>query len=138
MSIKKKRQELIERFREEKKISDERYFKKGKIAGIRWAKTASYDQIAFVQNYLIHERPSPHSTFFWLQSIKKVSSIYDYFQDIIYEDDFMDLEYDETGDFSPYSDIPNYHFWAFEKGWLSGVKNFWKRIRKQVYEIRYE
>jgi len=102
--------EIIHRLKQEKLIWEKKYYKIGKIEGIRWSKTAHYGDLLYVLKF---------KDTYKLISDPKLN---EYFEQV-YQD--MELaEYSNTESVD--------HEQMFMDGWFNGVNEFWNHIKGKL------
>jgi hypothetical protein len=116
---------IIERLRQEKKASENKYFEFGKEEGLEWAKAANYEDLVFTVNkdlddliglMRLHWRAVPDEGI--------LLELRNYFCGQLYEE--LELPFDKDND-----DLdPFVVEWL--DGWLEGVQAFWREISDKL------
>lgn len=102
--------EIIKRLKHEKMMWEKKYYQPGKEEGLRWAKTAHYEDLIYVIQY--------ESTY-QLVSDPKMS---EYFEKI----------YASTGLDKDSIPGPVNHEQMFIDGWFKGVFEFWNQVKEKL------
>ncbi|OQX63910.1 MAG: hypothetical protein B5M56_01320 [Desulfococcus sp. 4484_241] len=105
---------IIERLREEKAQSENNYYDVGRKDGLKWAKSAHYDDL----QYALHWVPGDNPT--------KDRVLGDYFRQVIEKDDIMDYAVGSD------SLCLNEFAKTYISGWKEGVSEFWQEIRDKL------
>jgi hypothetical protein len=102
--------EIIKRLQREKLIWEKQFFKSGKNEGIKWARSARYEDLLYVVNF---------NDTYKLTDDDKFKS---YFQEI--------HTINELGKYTDDSAV-DYEL-MFMEGWFLGVNEFWSQIKEQI------
>jgi hypothetical protein len=102
--------EIVKRLKQEKLIWEKQYYKLGKEEGLRWAKTAHYEDLLYVVQF--------DATYKLISDPKMI----DYFDKI-----YQSTELAKTS--SP-SSIDNEQM--FINGWHQGVLEFWNHVKEKL------
>lgn len=102
--------EIIQRLKEEKEAWENKFFRAGKRQGLKWARSAHYEDLLYV---LHHE-----DTY----EVVEHDSLKVYFQEI-----YRDYE---LGKYSGEGGAE--HERKFMDGWFQGVRSFWNEIKEQI------
>ncbi len=100
--------EIIKRLKQEKLIWEKQYYKLGKEEGLRWAKTAHYEDLLYVVEF---------NDTYKLISDSKMS---DYFNKIYHSS--------ELAKHSGSTD----HEQLFIEGWSDGILEFWNHVKEKL------
>ena len=102
--------EVIKRLKQEKLIWEKQYYKKGKVEGFRWAKTAHYEDLLYVLQF---------DGTYRLISDPKMNQ---YFEQIY-----------QSTDLATYSNSSSVdHEQMFMDGWFKGVLEFWNQVKEKI------
>jgi len=102
--------EIIKRLQQEKMIWEKKFFKSGKNEGIKWARSAHYEDLLYVINF--------EDTY----KLTNEERFKDYFEKI--------HDTNELGKYA--SDGAVDHELMFMDGWFYGVNEFWAQIKEQI------
>ena len=106
--------EIIKRLQQEKSLWEKKYYKKGKLQGLKWAKSASYEDLLYVLTLT--------DAYQLVQNERSDGRLTDYFEKI----------YESSG-LCDYTNLGNLdHEQVFLEGWLSGVQEFWDLIKEKL------
>ncbi|MDA3786987.1 MAG: hypothetical protein PF503_00590 [Desulfobacula sp.] len=102
--------EIIKRLKQEKLIWEKQYYKLGKEEGLRWAKTAHYEDLLYVLQF--------NGTYELISDPKMR--------------DYFDKIYQSTGlaELSNSSSID--HEQMFIEGWFKGIFEFWNHVKEKL------
>ncbi|MFO7752824.1 MAG: hypothetical protein R6V41_06875 [Desulfobacteraceae bacterium] len=104
--------EIIKRLQQEKMESEKNYFDTGKAEGLKWAKTAHYeDLIKAVQ----HTNP---------KDLFHTPEMNEYFNKIFKSDKLMKFSYNQDR-LGPYAKL-------FLEGWSKGILDFYNEIKEKL------
>ena len=103
--------QVIERLRREKLESDGNCFDTGRGDGIRWAKTAHYNDLQYALHWTVTEDKAPADQI-----------LGDYFSEIKFGNRLFDSA-------TPYGAE---YFLSYLRGWKSGVEQFWEEVRDKI------
>jgi predicted CopG family antitoxin len=105
---------IIERLREEKSQSENNYYDVGRKDGVKWAKSAHYDDLQYAMRWVPDEKPTQDRV------------LGDFFAKVIAKDDIMD--------YAVGSDpvCVNEFVKTYIDGWKEGVKDFWQEIKEKL------
>ena len=110
---------IIERLKEEKAQAETDYYQKGEEAGLAWAKSASYMDLAYARKFDPCEDGQYN-----LQAIFSDDVLSDYFTEVFDEHPVM-----KPADGDDYfDDIAE----KWLNGWFEGVYDFWKEVNAQL------
>ena len=102
--------EIIKRLKHEKLIWEKKYYKLGKSEGLRWAKTAHYEDLLYVLQF---------DGTYRLISDPKMNQ---YFEQIYHSTDFVKYSSSNSVD----------HEQMFIDGWFKGVLGFWDQVEEKL------
>lgn len=102
--------EIIKRLKLEKDLWEKKFYKKGKTEGVRWAKTAHYEDLIYVLKY---------EGTYQLISDPKMNQ---YFEQIYESTDLV--TFSNSGSVN--------HEQLFIDGWFKGVLSFWKQVKEKI------
>ena len=102
--------EIIKRLKQEKLIWEKQYYKLGKEEGLRWAKTAHYEDLLYVLKL---------DATYKLISDPKMT---DYFDKIYQSTGLVELSNSSSTD----------HEQMFIEGWFKGVFEFWNHVKEKL------
>lgn len=102
--------QIVERLRHEKMQSEGSHFDTGKIDGMRWAKTAHYDDL----QYALHWNQ--------LEEALKDKVLGDYFSDALQSNRVLRS--------STYHN--DEYFLNYLRGWKQGVEQFWDEVKDKI------
>lgn len=108
--------DVIRRLREEKLEWENKYYKTGKAEGIRWARSAHYEDLLYVVHYT---DTYDHKDTYELIGHTAYQS---YFQDI--------YETHALGRYSSKTGVD--HERKFMDGWTDGVNAFWNQVKEEI------
>jgi len=100
--------EIIKRLKQEKLILEKQYYKLGKEEGLRWAKTAHYEDLLYVVEF---------NDTYKLISDSKMS---DYFDKI-----YQSSELEKLSDSFDHEQL-------FIEGWSDGILEFWNHVKEKL------
>jgi len=114
---------IVERLKQEKLSLETDRHESGKNDGLRWAKSADYEDLQYVlgwnpDNDSWNHGKLPHDLH------EQNESLDDYFNEIIESDSL--LEYDS------YTGEPTSHLTEYVAGWTEGVAEFWNEIESKL------
>ncbi len=102
--------EIIKRLQHEKMIWEKQFFKSGKNEGLKWARSAYYEDLLYVINF---------------------EDRYKLTNDVKFKPYFEELH--NTNELEKYaSDAAVAHEVMFIDGWFLGVNEFWNQIKEQI------
>jgi hypothetical protein len=102
--------EIIKRLQQEKCIWEKQFFKSGKNEGIKWARSAHYEDLLYVINF---------------------EDTYELTNDTKFKLYFEDLHTkNDLGKYASDTDID--HEVMFMDGWFYGVNEFWAQIKEKI------
>ena len=102
--------EIIQRLREEKEAWENKFYRTGKRQGLKWAKSAHFEDLLYVLHHDDTYEVVDHENF------------QTYFQGV-----YRDYE---LGKYSGESGME--HERKFMDGWFQGVRSFWNEIKEQI------
>ncbi|NOX32554.1 MAG: hypothetical protein GXP56_02285 [Deltaproteobacteria bacterium] len=102
--------EIINRLKREKLLWEKQYYKKGKVEGLRWAKTAHYKDLLYVVQF---------DGTYQIISDPKMN---EYFEQIYLSTDLIKYSNASAVD----------HEQMFIDGWFKGVLEFWNQVREKI------
>jgi len=102
--------EIVKRLKQEKLIWEKQYYKLGKKEGLRWAKTAHYEDLLYVLQF---------DGTYRLISDPKMN---DYFEKIYQSTKFTNHSNSDSVD----------HEKMFMDGWFNGVLEFWNHVKEKL------
>lgn len=105
--------EIVKRLQQEKLESEKNYFETGRVKGIKWAKTAHYEDLIQVVRW---EKKSADA----LQD----PQLNAYFNEIFKRDKLMK--------FSCNQDQPGPYAQLFLEGWFKGISDFYNEIKEKI------
>lgn len=110
--------EIIERLKEEKIESTQKYFDKGKIAGMKWAKASHYDEIQFALRFAKewqYDYPiiNKNDKGIWVEYWKEIMKNDGYFNEDGYRRSNSNLN-------------------RFVHGWTTGILEFWDEVKNKI------
>lgn len=102
--------QIVDRLRQEKLQSEGNYYQSGKSDGLRWAKTAHYDDLL----YALH----------WnnLENAVKDQVLGEYFQEMHQDNRLLRANTYNNGEY----------FLNYLKGWKQGVAYFWDEVKEKL------
>ncbi len=100
--------EIIKRLKQEKRIWEKQYYKLGKEEGLRWAKTAHYEDLLYVVEF---------NDTYELISHSRMS---DYFDKIYQSNELAKLPGSTD------------HEQLFLDGWSDGILEFWNHVKEKL------
>ena len=121
---KKEMNEIIERLRNEKQSSNERWFDIGKTDGLEFAKSVSYDDLQYAVRWITIQAINDNVI---TTSLLGDEVLGDYFSSFF--DEYEELDWVET---TPGNHIPNDAYCQWEAGWHEAVVEFWEEIKDQL------
>ncbi|MBU0973676.1 MAG: hypothetical protein KKC20_23760 [Proteobacteria bacterium] len=102
--------EIIKRLHQEKMIWEKQFFKSGKNEGIKWARSAHYEDLLYVVHF---------------------KDTYELTNDVKFKPYFEQVH--DTHELGKYaSDNVVDHELMFMDGWFYGVNEFWAQIKEQI------
>ncbi|MCG8617465.1 MAG: hypothetical protein MI802_14690 [Desulfobacterales bacterium] len=114
--------DIIKRLREEKQAWENNCYKEGKAEGLRWARSAHYEDLLYVVNYkdtYRHKDTYDHKDMYELIGHTDYES---YFQDV--------YEAHDLGRYTAETGVD--HERKFMDGWIDGVTSFWNEVKAQI------
>ena len=108
--------ETIERLREEKAESEAIWFEQGKEDALEWVHAAHYDEIKLVANSIGDYMP--------VEDLEKSDENFSEYRSQILS------HLRENLDFELDTDSEGFVLW--EKGWMTGVREFWDEVKQQI------
>jgi len=102
--------QIVDRLRREKLQSEGNYFQSGKSDGLRWAKTAHYDDLL----YALHWQD--------LGNAVKDQVLGNYFQEMHQDNRLLRANTYRNDDY----------FLNYVKGWKQGVEFFWEEVKEKL------
>jgi len=102
--------EIIKRLKQEKLIWEKQYYTIGKEEGLRWAKTAHYEDLLYVLQF--------NGTYELISDPK----MKDYFDKIYQSTELAELSNSSSID----------HEQMFIEGWFKGVFEFWNHVKEKL------
>ena len=102
--------EIIKRLKYEKQMWEKRYYQPGKEEGLRWAKTAHYEDLIYVIQF---------DGTYELVSDPKMS-------------DYFEIIYASTGLDKDSTQGPVNYEKMFIDGWFKGVFEFWNQVKEKL------
>ncbi len=102
--------EIVRRLKQEKMIWEKQFYKSGKKEGLKWARSAHYEDLLYVINFT-HTYELTHDSEFTA-----------YFEQV--------HETHELGKYA--SDGAVDHELMFMDGWFYGVNEFWNQVKEQI------
>ncbi len=102
--------EIIKRLQQEKMIWEKQFFKSGKNEGLKWARSAHYEDLLYVINF--------EDTY----KLTNDARFKPYFEEV--------HTTNELGKYA--SDAAVDHEVMFMDGWFLGVNEFWSQIKEQI------
>nr|MDA3789784.1 hypothetical protein [Desulfobacula sp.] len=94
----------------EKMIWEKQFFKSGKKEGMKWARSAHYEDLLYVVNI--------NDTY----KLTEDSKVKEYFEEVYDTYDFEKYTIDSSVD----------HQMKFIDGWLTGVNELWNQVKEQI------
>lgn len=102
--------DVVKRLRQEKLLWEKKFYKLGKIEGLKWAKTAHYGDLLYVLQF---------EDAYKLISDQKMN-------------EYFDKLYSSTG-LAEYSDSGSVdHEQMFLNGWKNGVQDLWDHVKEKI------
>ncbi len=102
--------DIIKRLQQEKRIWEKQFYKSGKNEGIKWARSAHYEDLLYVINF---------------------EDTYELTHDANYKTYFEEVHtQNELGKYA--SDNAIDHELMFMDGWFHGVNEFWTQIKEEI------
>jgi hypothetical protein len=102
--------EIIKRLQREKLIWEKQFFKSGKNEGIKWARSARYEDLLYVVNFNDTYKLTDDDKFkAYFQEIHTINELGKYTDDSAVDYELM-----------------------FMEGWFLGVNEFWSQIKEQI------
>lgn len=102
--------QIIERLKHEKEQSEGSYFENGKLQGVKWAKSAHYDDLMYA---LKLTSPS---------QMAGDRMLGEYFSNLAESDHFAEISADNINKYGK----------LFLDGWRRGVREFWNEIKEKI------
>lgn len=102
--------EIIRRLQQEKMIWEKQFFKSGKKEGLKWARSAHYEDLIYVVNF---------ADTYELTNDSKFSRYFEQVHDRY-----------ELGKYA--SDGAVDHELMFMDGWFNGITEFWNQVKEQI------
>jgi hypothetical protein len=102
--------DIVQRLRQEKAVWENNYYKAGKKQGIRWARSARYEDLLYVLHYEDTYELIGHPEY-------KA-----YFQEI--------YDANDLGKYSSEGGVE--HERKFMDGWFDGVNSFWSEVKEHI------
>lgn len=102
--------QIIERLRQEKMQSEGNYFETGKADGVRWAKTAHYEDLLYARGWEDFD------------SATRDRVLGGYFQQRVETSRLMEMT----------SAGANQHLRVYLEGWKHGVEQFWQEVCEKL------
>ncbi len=102
--------DVVKRLRQEKVVWEKNFFKTGKKEGIKWAKSAHYENLLYVLGFT--------------DAYKLISDprMNEYFEKLY-----------QSSDLEKYADYNSVqHEQVFMQGWLEGVFELWEQVKEQL------
>ena len=102
--------DIVKRLRQEKQTWEKQFFKSGKQQGVKWARSAHYEDLLYVLNYKDTYELIGHPRFkAYFQRIYETHELGQYAVDGLVE-----------------------HERKFMDGWFQGVNEFWNEVKEQL------
>lgn len=102
--------EIIDRLKHEKKKSEGNYFENGKLQGVKWAKSAHYDDLMYALELTAPSQMAGD----WMLG--------EYFCELVSSDHFIEISVENTNKYGK----------LFLDGWRKGVKEFWNEVKEKI------
>ncbi len=102
--------DIIKRLQQEKRIWEKQFYKSGKNEGIKWARSAHYEELLYVVNFEDTYQLTNDAKF-------KI-----YFEEVHTKNELGKYANDNSID----------HELMFMDGWFSGVNEFWTQIKEEI------
>ncbi len=102
--------DIIDRLKKEKVLSEKNYFENGIKDGLKWAKSAHYDELQYAVFFAPEKNPLNDSV------------LGDFFKRVQKSDRMMAIS----------EGLSNRYFESYIDGWKDGVSEFWKKIKDKL------